>query len=89
MTKLEKIHKIAKLLISKSFPHSQKGLKTSFLALFSIFGTLTKIFMIKTMVFLTPMPDSKCAQSWYVFSILEIDNFLVFQNAFPKFHDPL
>ena len=35
-----------------------------------------------------PMPDSKSAQSWYFFSILEINNFLGFQNVFPKLHDP-
>ena len=34
------------------------------------------------------MPDSKSAQSWYFFSILEIDNFLGFENVFPKLHDP-
>ena len=36
-----------------------------------------------------PMPDSKSAQSWYFFSILQIDNFLGFQNVFPKLHDQL
>ena len=35
-----------------------------------------------------PMPDSKSAQSWYFFSILEISNFLGFQNVFPKLHEP-
>lgn len=34
------------------------------------------------------MPDSKSAQSWYFFSILEISNFLGFQNVFPKLHEP-
>ena len=34
-----------------------------------------------------PMPDSKSAQSWYFFSILEISNFLGFQNFFPKLHE--
>ena len=34
------------------------------------------------------MTDSKSAQSWYFFSILEIDIFLGFQNVFPKLHDP-
>ena len=35
-----------------------------------------------------PMPDSKSAQSWYFFSILEISNFLGFQNVFPKLYEP-
>ena len=35
-----------------------------------------------------PIPDSKSAQSWYFFSILEISKFLGFQNVFPKLHEP-
>ena len=35
-----------------------------------------------------PMPDSKSAQSWYFFSILEINNILGFRNVFPKLHEP-
>ena len=35
-----------------------------------------------------PMPDSKSAQNWYFFSILEINNFLGFQNVFPKLYEP-
>jgi len=35
-----------------------------------------------------PMPDSKIAQRWYFFLILEISNFLGFQNVFPKLHEP-
>ena len=35
-----------------------------------------------------PMPDSKSAQSWYFFVILESNNFLGFQNIYPELHDP-
>ena len=38
--------------------------------------------------FNSPMADSKSAQSWYFFSIIEISNFLGFQNVFPKLHEP-
>ena len=34
------------------------------------------------------MPDSKSAQSWYFFVILESNNFLGFQNIYPELHDP-
>ena len=39
-------------------------------------------------LFHLPMLDSKSAQSWYFFLILEIHSFLGFQNVFPKLHDP-
>ena len=42
----------------------------------------------KTAAMNPPMPDSKSAQSWHFFSILEISNFLGFQNVFSKLHEP-
>jgi len=44
------------------------------------------IFIFFTLNF--PMQDSKSARNWHFFSILEIKNFVGFQNVFPKLHEP-